>query len=706
MSLSFGLSPWILILLGLLAVAGAIWLYRNTVPRVESSGRIVLSGLRMASLLLLIFLLVEPLITRERTAADPPVVALLIDDSQSMVADGDTTAIRAAAAGITPPGADVRAFRFATDLQVDVPDSMHFSRGRTDISAALEQTLAELEGENLRAVVLVSDGRYNTGRNPLHIADRFPVPVHTVVLGDTTSRQDVQVRRVLTNEVAYRGTALPMEVGIRHEGFGNARVTVRVLEGGRVLDQEQVTLPAEAGEVPVTLEVVPDTTGLVRYDISVSRSVDEFTYRNNVASVAVQVLESRRRVLLLGGAPSPDLTAIRAALGTDDELAVDLFVRRSSGGYFQGPLPDLTEYDLLILSGWPSQGTDAGDVDRVASAVAEESIPLLLTLGQRTDFRLMQRLGPILPVQPRVIRSGRTEGRPVRTGAGLRHPALALPANAPGDAWNALPPMAVTDVTWQTAADAQVLATTAIRGVTLDDPSLVLRRRSGARAAVLLASGFWQWSNLPPSLEAYQEVWPTLTGNLVQWLAAPEDDRPVRVRPLTTSFEGGERVEFFGQVYDESAQPVPGATVDLQIRTPDGTTLPFAMRSIGSGRYRADAGTLPEGRYAYTAAASLANEQLGEDSGVFSVGPLALEYQDTRADAALMRQIALRTGGQALDLSSLGALSQPAAQASWLHPRDRVVRSSIRLWQRYPFLVLVLVLLTAEWFLRKRRGLV
>lgn len=716
MSLTFGLSPWILIGLGVLAAAGAVWLYRGTVPRVDGAGRYVLSGLRFLSLGLLIFLLVEPLLTRTVEEVDPPIVAVLVDDSQSLaVASADSAAAASAASetlqalSASLPGTEFRLFAFGGRTNalgsLAEADSGRFSQGRTDIAGALSAAVAALEEDNLKGVVLLSDGRYNAGQNPLHAADRFPVPIHTITLGDTTSRRDVQVRRVLTNEIAYRDVALPMEVGIRHDGFGSQRVTVRVLGEGQILDEETIALPPQAGETTARLEVVPDTTGLVRYQVSVSRSRDEFTYRNNVQSVTVRVLESRQRILILAGAPDPDLTALRMSLAEDDAVEISAFVRSPAGGYFQGPMPDPSEYDLVILQGYPSTGTAISDIDQV-SAAAREDVPLLFLLGHTTDLRLMQRLGPVLPVQPRVIRNGRTEGVLGLTAAGNRHPVFDLQGDIPADAWTALPPLTVTDVSWQPAPDATVLATATIRNVALDDPLVVLRRRSGSRSLAILAYGAWRWNNLPASLETYDAVWPGLAGNLVQWLVAPEDDRPVRVRPAQSAFEGGERVEFYGQVYDESAQPVSGATVDIDVRTPDGTVLPFAMRSIGSGRYRAEAGALPEGTYSYTVSASRDDEQLGQDQGTFSVGALALEFRDTRADAALMRQIALRSGGQTGFADEVTRVSSDIASSGEMAARTRLEASSVRLWHRSPFLAVVLILLTVEWFLRKRRGLV
>ncbi len=713
MSLTFGLSPWLLAALLLASLGGAVWLYRGTVPLLQNSSRRLLSALRFCSLAILVFLLVEPLLGRESVETDAPVVVLLLDDSQSVgILDqsGQAPGIQQSEEvhrNLTEalPSADIRIFHFGGSLTEEVDDSSAFKQPRTDISAAVTAASEALREENVAGFVVVSDGRYNTGRNPIHVAGRFPWPLHTVTVGDTTSRRDVQVRRILTNDVAYREVTLPLDVGVQHRGFGGERVTVRVMSQGVVLDQQQLDLPAQDGETTVRLRVLPDTTGLVRYDVSVSRSEGEYTFLNNTDAVSVQVLESKQKILLLGGSPSPDLTAIRAVLAFDEDAQVDVFVRNPAGSYFQGTFPNPEDYDLAVLVGYPSSGTPVADLNRLVDA-SNNGLELLFMLDHGLDLRLTRQLRDAIPVQPRIIRTGRNEGMPVLTSAGARHPIFNMEEDVPSDLWTSLPPLTFTDTSWRVAPDANILATTSIRGISLDDPAVVVRRRTGARSAAFLAYSGWRWHNLPQSLTLYERAWPALVTNLVQWLSAPEDDRPVRVRPDSPSFGGGEPVSFSGQVYDESANPVSGATVDIQVTVPDGSILPFAMRSVGSGRYRADLGTLPEGVYSYQASAQRSDTPLGTDNGTFSIGPLRLEFRDLTADPVVMRQIAWRSGGTPVFPGEVERLADSIRATPEFQPRTRTVQSSIRLWQRLPFLILVLTLLTVEWFLRKRGGLV
>jgi hypothetical protein len=94
------------------------------------------------------------------------------------------------------------------------------------------------------------------------------------------------------------------------------------------------------------------------------------------------------------------------------------------------------------------------------------------------------------------------------------------------------------------------------------------------------------------------------------------------------------------------------------------------------------------------------------DRGQFAVGSLTLEFRATRANAALMRQLAQRSGGTAFapanadDLPIQLAQSETFAPVALQNERDR------ELWHVSWFLAAIIALLAAEWTLRKRRGMV
>ena len=709
-------SPWLLV--GALVVAAGLtyWTYRDTTPTLGSGWRLFLSGLRFLSLALIIFLLLQPVIRQLNESTEPPLLAVLVDNSQSIqliTGEADSASASTARSALQPvlssvteelsPGAS-RSFSFGRSIRSAPPlDSLAFAEDRTNIGAALEQLPAEVQDKNLRGVVLISDGQYNAGQTPVRIAARYPVPIHTVTVGDTARQRDLQVRRVATNDVGYTNSEVPVQATLQAEQVAEQSVRVSLHSGDSLLADTDVRLPGGTAEVPVDLSFRPQRPGRRQLSVRVSSVPGEATTRNNVRSTSLRVLDRKRQVLLLGAAPSPTFTAVRRVLETNADTRVTARVPRRDGSFYGGPVPDtLDRFDAIIAAGFPSESVPSEVTARVAS-VLSEGTPGLFFLDRQTDVAAWDNaFGALLPARPPATSIQWTRG-PAQFGEESRtHPVFET--DAPLGLLAELPPLRIPTTAWSPTADADVLMT--VQSATVDEaPVLVLRERAGRRTALLLATGTERWATLPPSLSDADPLWPDLVSNLLRWTTTQTQDRQVRVRPIASQFEGDEPVELEGQVYDESMTPVPSATVDVTVMDSSGTEYSHVMDPAGDGQYQLDVGALPEGTYEYRVVARRSGSEIGRDQGSFSVGALQVEYQATRADPMLMRQIAERSGGRAYRPSTLSSFASDLSRSSSFTAEVVSNPTETELWRQWPFLAVLLLLLATEWTLRKRLGL-
>ncbi len=234
----------------------------------------------------------------------------------------------------------------------------------------------------------------------------------------------------------------------------------------------------------------------------------------------------------------------------------------------------------------------------------------------------------------------------------------------------------------------------------------MIRQNGQVRSAALLGAGSWRWRTLPDDLDDLRGVYGRLVDRLVRWTTATRDRRPVRVRPDRALFGERDRVTFTGQVYGESLAPVDDARLELSVRAPGGAVERAAMRPLGNGRYVADLGVRPPGSYTFTAQATRGGQRLGDDRGTFGVGRLAAEFREPGADPALMRQIALRSGGAVVGLDTLGAFVAGLRESGALADRPLVREDETPLLEFVWLLAVALALLTVEWVWRKRIGMV
>ncbi|MCH8124006.1 MAG: hypothetical protein IH853_12905 [Bacteroidetes bacterium] len=719
MNLTFTHSIVLLVIAALFAVAASYWVYRETVPELSTGRRMFLGTLRFLVLFIIFFLLTEPLIRRVSRETENPILAVLIDESQS-ISLAFTDSSEAGSIGSfdellslvksASAGERVQIFGFGRDVrELNSFDSVRSNLSRTNMSKALEHVRSSLENEALGAVLLISDGRHNGGRNPEHVADLYPVPIITMTVGDSTIQKDIRIQQVITNDLSYVGSEVPVRVRVRNEGFDISPIQISLTSGGVSIDSERKRLPPPGSELAVDLTFVPDSVGLFQYRVDISRLDGELTYRNNSESFSLQVLERKRTILLLAGAPSPDVASTRRLLQADRDTDLIVRTHKNDGdaAYYEGEFPlDLNDIDLIVLMGYPSSTTSQRDIDRIVTK-AQAGAPLLFISGRAADLVAIQRsLSTVLPVRPAVIRPGFVEGAFVPTELATRHAIFEITDRRNVQRWIDLPPLALNQTRWETSSTGSILATTQIRGISIDDPILVIGKIGNRRSAALLATGFWRWNNIPADLQEDAIRWKKLFSNLIQWLVTVEDDRLVRVAPVEERLDESDPVVFGGQVYDENLQPISDVSVMLNVRFPSGELFPYAMQSLGNGQYRVDIGSLPDGTYSYEAKATRDAGELGTDGGSFSVGALSIEFRNPYADRRLMRQLASRSGGFTLDADQMDSLPERLSSLDSYQPVTNAVESQTRLWRYLPFLFALLVFMSLEWFVRKRLGLV
>lgn len=114
---------------------------------------------------------------------------------------------------------------------------------------------------------------------------------------------------------------------------------------------------------------------------------------------------------------------------------------------------------------------------------------------------------------------------------------------------------------------------------------------------------------------------------------------------------------------------------------------------------------MPEGEYSFTAEGKdKNNKKIGTDAGKFTVTQVQAEFQNVVANFDLLNQIALRTEGKAYLQNQVKQLQEDLLKDSRIRPRTIKVEESrpFRLFNWY--LLIIILLLTAEWSMRKYFG--
>ena len=229
---------------------------------------------------------------------------------------------------------------------------------------------------------------------------------------------------------------------------------------------------------------------------------------------------------------------------------------------------------------------------------------------------------------------------------------------------------------------------------------IVIFQRSGLGKSLLIAAeGLWTWG-FKDEDDAYPRIW----GGAIRWMATRTDAKKINLTTDLTTYSVGDEVQITVYAYDESYRPLTDAAFKIDVIPPDRKS--FQVRTVASsqitGAYTAQFEVNQRGNYQIQALGVEDFSSLGEDSTeIFVQSPLA-EFESPQLNEQLLKQLAANTGGiytPIVDVKSLPENIKDVEEKVFaIQERD--------LWDTPIILILVVILLGAEWFLRKHKGLV
>lgn len=692
MSITSSHSLWLAPLCAALGIALAWVLYHRAHSRdgFSPNTALVMAVLRAMAIALLAFFLLEPMVRMSLREVKRPVAVILHDGSESLVAQGDSARFRQDYMGRLlgleeqlGNAYEVRAFTYGDGVREGLDGAQ--TDGFTDMSAALREVYDRFSGPDLGLVVLDGDGIINRGRDPRFDAQRLGVPVHVVALGDTTVRPDLAIRSLEHNRISFLGNEFPLTVRVEAHHLQGAKSRLVISHNGTEVGTRDFSITGDPFGQEVPFLVKASRIGLQRYTVSVLAVNGEHTLANNTVDFFIDVLDGRQKVLVLAAAPHPDVAAIREALSGLEGYEVNV-------AYANDISAGIEDADLVILHQLPSA---KHRVQPVLQRAKEKGMPLLFVLGSSSD----------LPAFDALLAGVHVSGsRPATTDAQADvSDAFALFTLEPdlAGAMERYPPLQVPFAQYTVSRGAEVIAMQRVGVVRTDAPLIVVQQSQGYRTAVVCGEGLWRWRLADQQLFGSHERFDRLVHKLVQFLALKADKKRFRVEhaPLFTT---SDPIAITAEVYNATYEQVPDAEVSIVLTDSAGREFPFDMRPSGMG-YRLDVGRLGAGRYEWKARAAHKGELLTAE-GEFRVQALRIEWLSTVADHRLLADIAALTGGTIDGPDSLSRLGSALLGEDVIPARSYVdQRFTDLIASPWPFVIIVL-LLAAEWALRRRSG--
>jgi len=683
--LIFESSPAFVLLCVLLGISYAFLLYRVKHPWSKKVNQL-LFALRAVVVSLLSFLLIGPILKFTQNDFEKPEVVLLVDNSTSLKEVVDSTKLQSDLNVLTSQlkeqGYEV-AFK---DFSANEFKKIKLDERTSDLNGVLKNTVANYEGKNLSSIILFTDGIYNSGSSPLYSPWR--VPIHTIGLGDTTEHADLILKNIDYNKIAYQGNRFPVRAEVAVQNLKNQKVIVSIFQNGKAIDQQEKNSDNKSF---LQFDFLADAKdkGIQRLDVVIESVDSESNLKNNRAAVFIDVVEGKKKILLIAPAPHPDIKALREVIEKNSNY--ELIVHIPGISKTDAKLLQPNQEELIIFH----QPFDASmKTAQLFSQLNKSKSSLLLIIGSRTNLQQLAANGIVLNFENSFQKD---EVTPVINSSfhdfDFADNARAMFAH--------YPPVQVPFGKISYPPYAKVLLNQRIGSVTTDRPMLLSWEDNNRKIATFIGEGLWRWRLDEFASTEKTELFDDTFSKLIQYLSTLDDKRKFKFFPIENEFTDATPAVFEGQVYNDLFQKVYGSKIDLTLRDEKGRITKYNY-TLSPGGERYNVGGLKEGTYFYSASTEV-NGKKEIISGQFSVTAQNIESQNLVADFGLLRKLSQSTGGKFYHANETDKLildSKKVEAKTLIHSEEKFHPLIHAKW----FFFLLLLLISAEWFLRKYLG--
>lgn len=603
----------------------------------------------------------------------------------------------------------------------------------TDLATAIAARVGQRRDERC-VVVVLSDGQHNLGGSPIEtakVAANRNIPMFTVGVGALERPSDLAIVGVTAPESVFFEDRVRGEITLKDDMAPGQSFVMRIEDDGETLWEKTLTTERNHRrkvefDFPIK-ELVEarrkDTAGAEYTSLPLSLKVNitpldgEKDQANNQSPLRVRAVTQRRKLLLLDGRPRWEFRYLRNMFERDPKWEVNALVagteitdswpRGNGPGKFPTEKEALFAYDLIGFGEVPRKLLTEAELGWIREFVGTRGGGIFFVDGQRDVLRgyAGTPLGTLFPIEW-LGKGGRELPANLQlTDRGAEFGPLRLASDPAENAslWrNLQPPHWVTHAKALPGAETLVEAMVGAQKL----PVVVTRRFGAGKVLYMGLDESWRWRyNVA---DQWQEPFWHQMANAIMEPPYAVRDKHLALDVGAVNYHAGDAAEIRVRLSDEQGRVVSrGSPVAVLYR--DGekiSTLSLSADENEGGLFRGKTSPLTHGRYEVAVDARGAVPETSLPRVEFHVvgkgGDTSREMGELSCNEELLQQMARASAGEYYREEDAARLVEKLEPLS----KGRVEESETILWQSWWWFVPVIGLLTVEWILRKRVGLI
>ena len=629
-------------------------------------------AIRTFFITILSVLLLNPVVKSVHKTKHKPIVILAQDISESIP---DSFAVQFLTQ-ISEQLNDFEVHEFSFSDRVSKGFTVNNNGLKTNYSNLFKDMNSRFANQNIAALVLASDGLYNSGNNPLY-DNMLNFPIYPIAQGDTLIKRDVSITKVLKNDIAFLGNTFPLVINLSAKQCKGERIKVEIWHKEKIVHTEDRVISNDDEYQQVNINLLAEYVGLQHYEIVVSNLPNEKNSSNNSYTAYVEVIDSRYKILLLTEKNHPDVAAYKHAIEKNKNYAVEQINVIGFTGSFES-------YQLIVVFGIQKNNP-------LFKQLKISNVPLLVFDIQQNSYLSLTSAFTFKN------RGGLEEVKAVKSESFSKFIFSSELLKLIHDS----PPLKTPFGKYTLKTASELVIAQKVGMQVTSKPIILIEETNGRKLAFIMAEGFWRWKLFDYASTKNNVAFDELFSKLTQYLVLQEDRSMFRI-DYKKQFSENSNIYFEASLYNESFELINDKEISLAIQNVNGDKFDYEFSSSAK-RYNLNAGVLDVGKYTFIS--KVKDSELIR-TGSFDVKAIQLEQLYTVANHKILSQLASVSGGKLFYKNQSDKIIRTIKKSknNFISVSNK---EKLKGMINIPLILLILLsIISLEWFLRKYNGLI
>lgn len=668
----------LLLLLSLIIAGGFSFFQYYYKVKTNSKVNLVLAFLRFVSIFCLLLLLVNPIISRNTFEIIKTPLVLVVDNSSSIIdLKANESAVEVYKKIVQNKALknkfDLQSYQFDSEFQSS--ETFNFKGKQTNIDEVAKNLKSSFKNTTF-PTILITDGNQTSGNDFVYSFDSNN-KIYPVIVGDTTTFLDLKVNQLNVNKYAFLKNKFPVEVFLQYSGNKKLTSNFSISQGNSVLITQSVTFSPSKKSMVLNVLLPADKLGLQVFKATISSKEKEKNTYNNSKNFAVEVVDQKTNIAIVSAINHPDIGALKRAIETNAQRKVTVIKPNK--------ISDLKDFNILIFYQPTTEFKSVFETAKLAG------INTFIITGTNTDFNFLNQQQTNLVFKM----SGQKEDYL----AGFNSQFSLFSIDDFG--FENFPPLQNSFGTVTTNGTVSTLLWSKIRSIETTAPLLAFAENQGKRSAFLLGENSWKW-RLQSHVDTQSfDKYDLFIDKIMQFLASNDSKKSLVVNH-ENYYNSGDAIEISAQYFNKNYEFDEKARLTISVTNTKTKQRKNYDLLKGFNSFKVNLDGLMTGQYTFSVKELNSNTSYNSH---FEILDFDIEKQFINPDVLKLSQLAYETKGAIFYPNQIDNLIKVLLENEKYNAIQKSVNTKTPMIDWVWLLVLIVMSLSSEWFIRKYNGM-